>query len=51
MPEPGWDDYVGIAFERVIDAAEGSRAVLQRIRDALDGSQDLTGAMELRHRP
>jgi uncharacterized membrane protein len=36
VPELGWDEYVGIAFDRVIAAAAGSRAVVQRIGDALE---------------
>jgi hypothetical protein len=35
VPELGWDDYVGIAFDRVILAASHSPAVLSRLRSAL----------------
>jgi len=36
VPELGWDDYVGLAVDRVIHAAERSPAVLERIRGALE---------------
>ncbi|HEX3300501.1 MAG TPA: DUF2254 domain-containing protein [Actinomycetota bacterium] len=35
VPEFGWDDYVGIAFDRVIVAAARSPVVLSRLRTAL----------------
>ena len=35
VPELGWDDYVAIAFDRVIVAAARSPVVLSRLRTAL----------------
>jgi uncharacterized membrane protein len=35
VPELGWDDYLAIAFDRVIRAAVGSPAVLSRLRVVL----------------
>jgi uncharacterized membrane protein len=55
IPEPGWDDYVAIAFDRVIAAGIGSRAVMQRLQEALEDlltvtSDDRRPAIESRLR-
>jgi uncharacterized membrane protein len=42
VPELGWDDYVGIAFDRTIVAAARSTAVLQRMRAALEDLATVT---------
>jgi uncharacterized membrane protein len=36
VPEPTWEDYVGLSFDGLIEAGEGSSVVRRRLRAALD---------------
>ena len=42
VPELDWEDYVGLAFDRVLVAAEHSPAVQARIRTALEDLVEIT---------
>jgi uncharacterized membrane protein len=48
VPEPGWESYVGLAFDSISMAGVHSPAVLRRIREALE---DLSGVAPPDRRP
>ena len=55
VPELGWEDYVGIAFDQISLAAAQSPAVIRRLHDAMEDLLTVTSgkrrqAIEIRLR-